>query len=184
MNRNQKLTAGMVLNTYSKEALARIIEDFGEDRFARNIAANIVKFREVKPFETTHELAEVVDKSIPYAVKKTGGHPAKRTFQALRIEVNSELNGLSDAVLACIRRIKKGGRMAVISFHSLEDRIIKNVFKELDTSCICPHGTPICICGKVREVKIVNTKPITPTESEMSENSRAKSAKLRVIEKM
>jgi len=183
MNRDQSLSAYEVVNEYSQEELKRIIRDYGEDKFAGNIAKNIVIERNIKPIGTTGELVRIIDKSIPMACKKTGGHPAKRTFQAIRIEVNGELTLLRESVISAVRALKKGGRIAVITFHSLEDRIVKQTMKELQEDCICPKDFPVCVCNKKSEIKIITNKPITATENELSVNSRSASAKLRIAEK-
>ena len=183
MNQDQSLSAYEVVNEYSQEELKRIIRDYGEDKFAANIAKNIVIERNIKPIETTGELVRIIDKSIPMACKKTGGHPAKRTFQAIRIEVNGELTLLRDSVISAVRALKKGGRIAVITFHSLEDRIVKQTMKELQEDCVCPKDFPVCVCNKRSEIRILTNKPLIATESELSVNSRSASAKLRIAEK-
>ncbi|MDD4292032.1 MAG: 16S rRNA (cytosine(1402)-N(4))-methyltransferase RsmH [Clostridia bacterium] len=183
MDVSQRLSAYDVVNDYSEGELARILTEYGEEKFAKRIARNIVLKRVNDNIKTAGELVEIIDASLPAAVKRTGGHPAKRTFQAIRIEVNGELEGLSECITSLTRRLNKGGRMAVLTFHSLEDRIVKQTFKELEIDCICPPKTPICICNKKSEVKILTRKPILPSEEEMEENSRSKSAKLRAVEK-
>lgn len=183
MDASQQLTAKDVVNGYSEHELYCIIRDYGEDRFAKNIAKNIVAARQNKQIETCGELVAIVEKSIPAAAKK-GGHPAKRTFQALRIEVNKELDGLDEALRAMCRRLNSGGRIAVITFHSLEDRIVKHCFSDLATDCVCPPNLPVCVCGHRAEGKPVNKKPLLPSVNELKENSRSQSAKLRIFEKL
>ena len=184
MDRSQRISAHEVVNGYTESELARILFDYGEEKLARQIARNIVRARSEKPIETTLELAKIVEDTYPAKTRWKFGHPAKRTFQAIRIEVNDELSSLGEAVTAMARRLEKGGRMAVITFHSLEDRIVKSAFKELSLACTCPPDFPVCVCGKVQEVELVNKKPITASEEELENNSRSQSAKLRVIEKM
>ncbi len=181
MNREQSLDAKVVVNTYSEQQLAKIFFEYGEEKFSKKIASNIVKAR---PLNTTGELAEIIEKSYPAAVRFKGGNPCKRVFQAIRIEVNEELDGLYDSMLNMARRLKSGGRMCVITFHSLEDRITKNAFQYLFCDCICPPHQPICTCDKVREVEIITRKPIVATNEELEENKRSQSAKLRIIEKI
>ena len=176
-------TAADIVNNYSEQELFRIIRDYGEDRFAKNIAKHIVMKRAEKPIETTLELSEIVKGAIPAKVRATGGHPAKRTFQAIRIELNRELNVLSDSLTGMIDRLAPGGRFCIITFHSLEDRIVKNAFKKAENPCTCPPSFPMCVCGKKPLGKVITTKPIVPGEEEMKENPRAKSAKLRIFEK-
>lgn len=184
MDRSQRISAHEVVNGYTESELARILFDYGEEKLARQIARNIVRARSEKPIETTLELAKIVEDTYPAKTRWKFGHPAKRTFQAIRIEVNDELSSLGEAVTAMARRLEKGGRMAVITFHSLEDRIVKSAFKELSLACTCPPDFPVCVCGKVQEVERVNKKPITASEEELENNSRSQSAKLRVIEKL
>jgi len=184
MDRSQRISAHEVVNGYTESELARILFDYGEEKLARQIARNIVRARSEKPIETTLELAKIVEDTYPAKTRWKFGHPAKRTFQAIRIEVNDELSSLGEAVTAMARRLEKGGRMAVITFHSLEDRIVKSAFKELSLACTCPPDFPVCACGKVQEVELVNKKPITASEEELENNSRSQSAKLRVIEKL
>ena len=184
MDRSQRISAYEVVNGYTESELARILFDYGEEKLARQIARNIVRTRSEKPIETTLELAKIVKDTYPAKTRWKFGHPAKRTFQAIRIEVNDELSSLGEAVTAMARRLEKGGRMAVITFHSLEDRIVKSAFKELSLACTCPPDFPVCVCGKVQEVELVNKKPITASEEELENNSRSQSAKLRVIEKL
>lgn len=184
MDRSQRISAYEVVNGYSESELARILFDYGEEKLARQIARNILKVRAEKPIETTLELAKIVEDTYPAKTRWKFGHPAKRTFQAIRIEVNDELSSLGEAVTQMARRLEKGGRMAVITFHSLEDRIVKSAFKELSLACTCPPDFPVCVCGKVQEVELVNKKPIVASEGELEKNSRSQSAKLRVIEKL
>ena len=176
-------TAADIVNNYSEQELFRIIRDYGEDRFAKNIAKHIVMKRAEKPIETTLELSEIVKGAIPAKVRATGGHPAKRTFQAIRIELNRELNVLSDSLTGMIDRLAPGGRFCIITFHSLEDRIVKTAFKKAENPCTCPPSLPMCVCGKKPLGKVITTKPIVPGEEEIKENPRAKSAKLRIFEK-
>lgn len=184
MDRSQRISAYEVVNGYSESELARILFDYGEEKLARQIARNIVRARAEKPIETTLELAKIVEDTYPAKTRWKFGHPAKRTFQAIRIEVNDELSSLGEAVTQMARRLEKGGRMAVITFHSLEDRIVKSAFKELSLACTCPPDFPVCVCGKVQEVELVNKKPIVASEGELEKNSRSQSAKLRAIEKL
>lgn len=182
MNADASLTAENVVNEYSEEKLKYILETYGEERFAKKIAENICKSRATQRITTTGQLAEIVDKSIPFKFKQNG-HPAKKTFQAIRIEVNEELDGLGQAIKDIIRGLKPQGRMVVLTFHSLEDRIVKQAFKDLETDCICDKRFP-CVCGKKQEIKIITKKPIEASEEELKNNSRSKSAKLRVAEKL
>ncbi len=184
MDRSQYLTAFNVVNEYSVNELTRVLWDYGEERLARRIAENIAEEREKQTISTTLQLAKIVEMSYPAKTRWKFGNPCKRTFQAIRIEVNGELAKLSDAITEMARRLKKGGRMAVITFHSLEDRITKNVFKELNLACTCPPDFPVCVCGKVQEVALVNKKPITASEEELKKNPRSESAKLRIVEKL
>lgn len=184
MSRKQKLSAYDVVNTYSEQELADVIYNYGEERFSRRIAANIVKKRSVAPIETTLELAEIIKASIPASNRREGPHPAKRTFQAIRIEVNNELGMLHDAVSDAVDMLNKGGRIAIITFHSLEDRIVKTVFAEKAKGCVCPPEFPICVCGHQPQVKLITRKPIEADERELEINPRARSAKLRVAEKL
>lgn len=184
MNREQTLSAKTVVNEYSVQDLTRILFQYGEEKFAKKIAEKIVSERERASIETTSRLASIVESSYPTAVRWKFGNPSKRTFQAIRIEVNSELDGLKDALHDMALRLNKGGRMAVISFHSLEDRIVKETFKDLSTGCTCPPSFPKCVCGRVEQVKLINKKPIIADEEELKNNSRAASAKLRVIERL
>ncbi len=183
MDRSRPFSAKDVVNGYPEEKLRYIIDTYGEEKFARKIAENICKARAEKPIETTGELVKIVDESIPYKFKQNG-HPAKKTFQAIRIEVNEELDGLGQAVKDIIRGLNKGGRIAILTFHSLEDRIVKQTFKDLETDCVCDKRFPVCVCGKKKEIEIVTKKPIEASESEKELNPRSKSAKLRVAEKI
>ena len=183
MDRRQELTAKDIVNTYSEQELYRIIRDYGEDRFAKNIAKHIVIEREKSPVETTGELSEVIKKAIPMKFQKMPGHPAKRTFQAIRIELNRELEVLKESLDDMIEMLNPGGRLCIITFHSLEDRIVKNAFKKNENPCTCPREFPVCVCGKVSKGRIVTRKPILPSEDELMGNSRSKSAKLRIFEK-
>lgn len=183
MGKDNPLTAERIVNEYPEARLKEILAEYGEERFAGNIAKNIVSERGKKRIITVGELNAIIEKSIPAKFKKDG-HPSKRTFQALRIEVNGELEGLYETIIAMARSLKKGGRIAIISFHSLEDRAVKRAFKELETDCVCDKSLPICVCGHKREVKIITKHPITASEKELAENGRASSAKLRVAEKV
>ena len=183
MDNSNGFSARNIVNEYSEKDLKRIFTDYGEERFASVIAKNIVTKRKEKPIEKVGELNEIIDNSIPAKFKKDG-HPSKRVFQALRIEVNGELEGLYQTITQMALSLKKGGRLAIISFHSLEDRIVKRAFKELETDCICDKSMPICTCGKRKEIEILTKHPITASESELENNSRAKSAKLRVAERI
>ena len=184
MDRGQKLSAYEVVNGYSVNELTAIFRDYGEEKLARKIAEKIAEERQKAPVATTGELAKIVEQAYPAATRWKFGHPAKRVFQAVRIEVNGELADLEEAVTALARRLKPQGRMAVITFHSLEDRAVKNAFRQLSLSCTCPPDFPVCVCGKVQEVKLINAKPITADADELRDNPRAESAKLRVIERM
>lgn len=181
MDTTQKLTAFNVVNEYSEAALVKIFSEYGEEKFSKRIAKAIVVARKISAVKTTGELVQIIERAVPKI--SDGGHPAKRVFQAVRIEVNHELEILSDAVTAAVRRLKTGGRIAVITFHSLEDRIVKNTFKTLAQDCICPKNFPVCVCGHRAEIKILG-KAKTATADEINKNSRAKSAKLRVAEKL
>lgn len=183
MDQRQTLTAKDIVNDYSESELYRIIRDYGEDRFAKNIAKHIVAARAKKPIETTGELTAIIRASIPMKVQSTGGHPAKRTFQAIRIELNRELEVLSDTLDEMIDLLEEDGRICIITFHSLEDRIVKNIFRKNENPCTCPKEFPVCVCGKKPKGKVITRKPILPTKTEMEENPRAKSAKLRVFER-
>jgi 16S rRNA (cytosine1402-N4)-methyltransferase len=178
------LSAYRVVNEYSAEELTRLIGEYGEERWAKRIAEFIVKEREHQPIATTFELVDVIKKAIPKGARSDGPHPAKRTFQAIRIEVNNELGILEGAITDMVHFLKPGGRICVITFHSLEDRIIKTVFKRLENPCTCPREFPICVCGKKPLVKVITRKPIVPSEQELEDNHRARSAKLRIIQKL
>ena len=184
MDDRQSLTAKDIVNGYSEMDLYRIIRDYGEDKFARNIAKHIVQERAKKPIETTGELTEIIRASIPMKVQVTGGHPAKRTFQAIRIELNKELEVLQNNLDDMIDLLNPGGRICIITFHSLEDRIVKTNFKRNENPCTCPSDFPVCVCGKKSKGKVVTRKPILPSEEELEVNSRSKSAKLRVFERV
>ena len=184
MNRENELSAYEVVNTYSEEELYRIIRDYGEEKFAKRVATFIVNAREEKDIETTLELVEIIKNAIPAKARREGPHPAKRTFQAIRIEVNSELSILNRAIEDGVSKLSKGGRMAIITFHSLEDRIVKNKFRDLAVSCRCPKEFPICVCGEKAKVKVITRKAIDPSKEEVEINPRSRSAKLRVIEKL
>ena len=181
MDETQELTARTVVNEYSEEHLANLIYEYGEEKFSRQIAKNIVNARKIKEIETTKELAEIIEKSIPAKLKD--GHPAKRTFQAIRIEVNNEIKPLEDTVRNCIECLNTKGRLCIITFHSLEDRAVKNAFINATGKCTCPPDLPYCVCGATSMGKIITKKPILPGIKEQEENSRSKSAKLRIFEK-
>ena len=183
MDQRQSKTARDIVNGYPEQELYRIIRDFGEDRFAKNIAKHIVKERQKKEIETTGELTEIIRASIPMKVQATGGHPAKRTFQAIRIELNRELEVLQDNLDEMIDLLADDGRFCIITFHSLEDRIVKISFRKNENPCTCPKEFPVCVCGNVSKGKVITRKPILPSEEELEENKRAKSAKLRVFER-
>lgn len=183
MDDRNPLTAALIVNKYSEGELFRMIKDYGEDQFAKNIAKHICIERQKKPIETTSELAEIVKASIPMKVRKDGGHPAKRTFQAIRIEVNHELDVLESSIDEMIGMLAPGGRIAIITFHSLEDRIVKTAFRRNENPCICPPDFPVCVCGRKSRGKVITRKPIVPSDEEMESNSRSKSAKLRIFEK-
>lgn len=182
MDKSSGMTAKDVVNTYSEENLANMIYEYGEEKFSRRIAKNICEYRNQKKIETTLELVNIIEKSVPR--KKGEGHPAKRTFQAIRIEVNNEIKPLYHTVLDCIDCLKPQGRLCVITFHSLEDRAVKNAFMEAEGRCICPPDLPYCMCGCKHLGKIITKKPILPTDEEMAQNPRSKSAKLRIFEKI
>ena len=183
MDQSAPLTAEIVLNTYSEEQIARILKIYGEETFAKQIARNVVKYRADKPLKTSGEFAEIIQKSIP-AKFRFGAPCERKSFQALRVEVNGELDGLSELVISLTRRLKKGGRIVILTFQSLEDRIVKEAFKSLESPCTCPASFPVCVCGKKPEVKIITKKPITASEEELKENSRSKCAKLRIAERV
>jgi len=183
MDKRTTTTAKDIINTYSEADLYRIIKNYGEDKFAKNIAKHIVRAREKKPIETTFELNEIIKEAIPAKFRATGGHPSKRTFQAIRIELNRELEVLKETLQDMIDLLLPKGRLAIITFHSLEDRIVKEAFKVNENPCTCPPGFPVCVCGKKPKGKIVTKKPILPSDEEIEFNKRSKSAKLRVFEK-
>ena len=183
MDQRAELSAYDVVNGDSEEQLVRILRDYGEERFARNIARNICTARQEEPIRTTGELTEIIKRSIPAKIMATGGHPAKRTFQAIRIEVNQELTVLEESLDGMIDLLNDGGRLCVITFHSLEDRIVKNIFRKNEHPCTCPPDFPVCVCGKKSKGTVITRKPILPGEEEMTVNPRSKSAKLRVFER-
>ena len=183
MDLRQPLSAKEIVNDYSQADLARIIRDYGEDKFANNIAKYIVAARQKKPIETTYELNDIIKAAIPAKMRAEGGHPSKRTFQAIRIECNRELDVLKNSLEEMIRFLNPGGRICIITFHSLEDRIVKSMFKKQENPCTCPPGFPVCTCGKVSLGKVITRKPILPSEEELEVNSRSKSAKLRIFER-
>ena len=182
MDTRQKMTARDIVNDYTEPDLYRVIRDYGEDKFAKNIAKHIVQARAVKPVETTAELSEIIRASIPMKFQKKSGHPAKRTFQAIRIELNRELDVLRDSLDDMIDLLNPGGRLCIITFHSLEDRIVKSAFRKNENPCTCPPDFPVCVCGKKSKGSIITKKPILPSEEELEYNSRSKSAKLRIFE--
>ncbi|MBQ6000124.1 MAG: 16S rRNA (cytosine(1402)-N(4))-methyltransferase RsmH [Clostridia bacterium] len=184
MDRTAPLTAETVVNTYGEEQLANLIFRYGEERYSRRIAAAIVKQRQQAPIATTTQLAALIASAMPAAARREAQHPAKRTFQALRIEVNHELDGIEQTLRTAASRLNPGGRICVITFHSLEDRIVKETFASLAQGCTCPKEFPVCICGKKPVVRLVGRKPVTPGQKELSENPRSRSAKLRVAEKL
>ena len=183
MDRRQSLSARVILNEYSESALYRVIRDYGEEQFAKNIAKHIVAARKDKPLETTGEINEIIKAAIPAKMRAGGGHPSKRTFQAIRIECNQELEVLKSSLDALIGLLAPGGRLCVITFHSLEDRIVKSAFRQNENPCTCPPDFPVCVCGQVSRGKVITRKPILPSKQETAENKRAKSAKLRVFMK-
>ncbi len=183
MDQRQERTAADIVNGYSEMELYRVIRDYGEDKFAKNIAKHIVQARAVKPVETTGELVEIIKAAIPAKVRMQKGHPARQTFQALRIELNRELEVLEDSLDDLIDFLHPGGRLCVITFHSLEDRIVKNAFRKNEHPCTCPPDFPVCVCGKKPKGRIITRKPILPGEEELRENNRSRSAKLRVFER-
>ena len=184
MDTRNPLTARTVVNEYSEDRIRRILFEYGEERFSSRIASNIIREREKAPIETTGELVEIIKRSIPSAARDGGHHPAKRSFQALRIEVNAELDVIAPAIRSAVRLLNPGGRIAIITFHSLEDRIVKQTFASLAEGCTCPKSFPVCVCGKRPEVKVISRKPILPSQKELEDNSRSRSAKLRVAEKL
>lgn len=183
MDLRQPLSAKEIVNDYSQADLARIIRDYGEDKFANNIAKHIVVARQKKPIETTYELNDIIKAAIPAKMRAEGGHPSKRTFQAIRIECNRELDVLKNSLEEMIRFLNPGGRICIITFHSLEDRIVKSMFKKQENPCTCPPGFPVCTCGKTSLGKVITRKPILPSDEELEVNSRSKSAKLRIFER-
>jgi 16S rRNA (cytosine1402-N4)-methyltransferase len=184
MDRRQKQTARDIVNDYSEMELFRIIRDYGEDRFAKNIAKHIAAARKEAPIETTGQLNEIISAAIPMKVKVTGGHPSKRTYQAIRIELNHELDVLKDTLDQMVELLNDGGRLCIITFHSLEDRIVKSNFKKNENPCTCPASFPVCVCGNKSRGRVISRKPILPSEEEQEANSRSKSAKLRVFERV
>ena len=183
MDQRKEKSAFEVVNTYSEESLKRILFEYGEERFAARIAARIVKERENAPIRTTYQLSELIKSAMP-AAARDGGHPAKRSFQAIRIEVNGELDVIAPAIESAVARMNPGGRIAIITFHSLEDRIVKQTFAKLATGCTCPKSLPVCVCGNKPKIRLVSKKPILPSECELAEHPRSHSAKLRVAEKL
>lgn len=183
MDQRNTQTAADIVNTYSEADLYRMIRDYGEDKFAKNIAKHIVRVRQEKPFETTGELIDTIKAAIPMKIRAVGGHPAKKTFQAIRIELNHELDVLERSIDTMIDLLNVDGRLSIITFHSLEDRIVKNRFRNNENPCICPPGFPVCMCGKVSKGKVITRKPIVPSEEEIEANKRSKSSKLRVFER-
>ena len=183
MDQRSEMTARDIVNDYSEMDLYRVIRDYGEDKFAKNIARHIVRERAKRPIETTGELTDVIRHAIPMKFQKKTGHPAKRTFQAIRIELNRELDVLRDSLDDMIDMLNPGGRLCIITFHSLEDRIVKSAFKKNENPCTCPSDFPVCVCGKVSKGRVITRKPILPSEEEMEVNSRSKSAKLRIFER-
>ncbi|WP_029487848.1 16S rRNA (cytosine(1402)-N(4))-methyltransferase RsmH [Candidatus Epulonipiscium viviparus] len=184
MNQDAKFSAFDVVNSYTEDELAVVIKNFGEEKWARRIAKFIVEARASSSIDTTYELVEIIKKAIPKAARLEGGHPAKRTFQAIRIEVNKEIDIIAPAIKEIVAHLNVGGRLAIITFHSLEDRIVKHTFRELENPCTCPSNFPICVCNKKSQVKVITKKPILPSEQELENNSRSKSAKLRIVEKI
>ncbi len=184
MDKSGDITASDVVNSYSEDELTRIIKEYGEERFAKRIAGFIVKRREEKIISSTFELVDIIKAAIPAKARREGPHPAKRTFQAIRIEVNKELEIISRTIKDGVKSLNSKGRMAIITFHSLEDRIVKNTFRELENPCTCPREFPVCVCNKQPEVMVITKKPIEPTEEEIEKNPRSRSAKLRIIEKI
>lgn len=183
MDKRQTLTAKDIVNDYSEMELFRIIRDYGEDKFAKNIAKHIVRMRQEKPIETTYELNEAIKAAIPMKVRKNTGHPSKKTFQAIRIELNKELEVLNNTLQDMIDLLEDEGRICIITFHSLEDRIVKSIFRKNENPCTCPPNFPVCMCGQKSKGKVITRKPILPSEEEIAQNRRSKSAKLRVFEK-
>lgn len=184
MNQNQRLDAYYVVNNYSEKDLVKILFEYGEENFAKSIVRNIIKAREIKPIETTSELVNIIEKSVPSKLLYKGGSVAKKTFQAIRIEVNGELNSLKNVLNDMVEVLNTYGRLCIITFHSLEDRLVKNCFADNSTGCICPKSFPICVCNHKPKIKLITKKPIIPSEEEIKENSRSASSKLRVAEKI
>ncbi|EST52814.1 16S rRNA methyltransferase [Brevibacillus panacihumi W25] len=184
MDQQAPLTAYAIVNEWDEEEIAKVIWEYGEEKFSRRIARQIVEYRKKRPVETTGELVEVIKEAIPAAARRTGPHPAKRTFQAIRIAVNDELDAFREAIIDAIEVLRPGGRVSVITFHSLEDRICKQVYQDFSKGCTCPPAFPICVCGNQAIVKVITKKPILPSEEELELNPRARSAKLRVAEKL
>jgi 16S rRNA (cytosine1402-N4)-methyltransferase len=184
MNRDSNFTAYDIINGYDETSIYKVIRDYGEERFASRIAKFIVDRRKNKPIETTYQLVDIIKAAIPAKARREGPHPAKRTFQAIRIEVNKELEILDKAIEGAVNRLREGGRLSIITFHSLEDRIVKVKFKNLEEPCTCPREFPICICGKTSKLKIITKKPLEPSEEELEYNPRSRSAKLRVAERI
>jgi 16S rRNA (cytosine1402-N4)-methyltransferase len=184
MDNRKELDAYKVVNTYSEEKLKKILFEYGEERFSPAIASAIVKYREKKAIETTAELSDIIKYAMPPSAREGGHHPAKRSFQAMRIEVNGELDVIEPAIKDAVSLLSKGGRIAIITFHSLEDRIVKQTYLDMASGCNCPKSLPICVCGRVPKVKVLTKKPILPSDRELEENPRSRSAKLRVAEKL
>lgn len=184
MNRNVDFTAKEVVNTYSKQELEKVIKNYGEEKWASRIADFIVKVRENEPIETTFQLVDIIKAAIPASARREGPHPAKRTFQAIRIEVNKEIEILEKAINDCIDVLSPGGRLCIITFHSLEDRIVKNVFRSRENPCTCPPDFPVCVCNRKPDISIITKKPVLSNENELENNPRARSAKLRIAEKI
>lgn len=184
MDQRQQTTAKDIVNTYSEAELYRVIRDYGEDKFAKNIAKHIVMERRKNPIETTGQLNEIIRRAIPMKFQKKGGHPSKRTFQAIRIELNRELEVLRESLDNMIGMLNPGGRICIITFHSLEDRIVKSAFRKNEDPCTCPSHFPVCVCGNVSKGKVITRKPVLPGEDELEHNSRSKSAKLRIFERI
>lgn len=183
MDTRQEKTAKDIVNDYSEMELYHIIKDYGEDKFAKNIAKHIVAYRKNKKIETTRELSDIIRMAIPMKIQKNSGHPAKKTFQAIRVELNRELEVLNDTLNDMIELLNDNGRICIITFHSLEDRIVKNIYKKNENPCTCPSNFPVCVCGNVSKGKVITRKPILPSKEELEKNSRSKSAKLRVFER-
>jgi 16S rRNA (cytosine1402-N4)-methyltransferase len=184
MDNRMDKTAKDIVNEYSEMELFRMIRDYGEDQFAKNIAKHIVRMRQEKPLETTFELVEAIKAAIPAKIRMNTGHPAKKTFQAIRIELNAELEVLQNSLDEMIDLLEDGGRICIITFHSLEDRIVKTIYKTNENPCICPSHFPVCVCGRKPKGKVITRKPIVPSDEELEENSRSKSSKLRVFERI